>query len=85
MNWKKAADDQIVCYCKNVSKAEIVHAIKQGNTTLKLIQEKTSACTGGNCKQMNPSGACCSADILSLIALYTDTAPDKEEHCCCCS
>lgn len=71
MDWKNVDDNQIVCYCHNISKETIVTEIKSGNNTLTKIKEATTACTGGNCKELNPSGKCCSSDILELIKLYT--------------
>ena len=71
----------IICYCLNVSEEEIIHAIRTGAKTLKDIQKATKACTGNQCKQLNPSGKCCSTDILKIIKNETGTAPDT--GCCC--
>ncbi|MCK4793098.1 MAG: (2Fe-2S)-binding protein [Desulfobacteraceae bacterium] len=59
--------DRIICYCNGVSENTILGAIRSGATTLKAIQESTSACTGNQCKELNPSGYCCSGDIIALI------------------
>ena len=59
--------DEIICYCKQVTKSEIEKAIQDGAKTLKDIQEITGACTGNNCKELNPSGKCCSSAINSLL------------------
>lgn len=56
-----------ICYCNNVSEATIIHAIKNGANSLIDIQEVTGACTGNRCKELNPSGKCCSSDIIRLI------------------
>ncbi len=72
--------DKTICYCKNVSKEEILKAIKDGAQSLKGIQEKTGACTGNQCKELNPSGKCCSGDIRKL--LYNS---DHSKGCSCCS
>ena len=53
-----------------------------GNDTLSKIKESTKACTGSSCKELNPSGKCCSKDIKSLIKLYADK--DSEEKCSSC-
>lgn len=84
MDWKSASDNEIVCYCNNISKKTIVSAINEGYNTLSKIKDKTTACTGGKCKVMNPSGKCCSGDILELIEIYFHSL-DKESssHCCC--
>ncbi len=49
-------NEEIVCYCSNVTKGEIVDALDKGARTLADIQEMTGACTIGNCKEKNPSG-----------------------------
>lgn len=59
--------NKTVCYCKNVTEAEIVKAIKNGANSLIDIQQITGACTGNQCKELNPSGKCCSSNIVSLI------------------
>ncbi|WP_155816658.1 (2Fe-2S)-binding protein [Sphaerochaeta pleomorpha] len=84
MDWKTAPGTEMVCYCKQVDKGTIVSAIERGNDSLAKIQEATKACTGGNCKVLNPSHSCCSPDILELIRIYSSKVK-KEESCCCCS
>lgn len=69
-NWNTKSDDSIVCYCQNVNKKEIVEAINKGFNTLELIKKETKACTMGNCKVLNPSGKCCSKDILKIIEIH---------------
>ncbi|MBI9107005.1 MAG: (2Fe-2S)-binding protein [Spirochaetales bacterium] len=85
MDWKKAIDNEIVCYCQNVNKGIIVSAVKSGTITLALVKDATSACTGGNCKELNPSDKCCSGDILELIKIYSDDSKESESSCCCCN
>lgn len=69
--------EEIICYCKYVSKREIETAIEQGAKTLKDIQEITGACMGNQCKEMNPKGVCCSVDILPML-------PKTRGKCSCC-
>jgi NAD(P)H-nitrite reductase large subunit len=52
----KAPEDELVCYCSNVSKQDILMAIHDGATTLAAIKEATGACTAGRCKELNPRG-----------------------------
>ena len=59
--------EEIICYCKQVTKSEIENAISDGAKTLKDIQEITGACTGNQCKELNPSGKCCSSDINTML------------------
>jgi NAD(P)H-nitrite reductase large subunit len=70
IDWKNALPETIVCYCANVDKQTIVSAIEAGATTLKQIQQETSACTSNRCKELNPAGTCCHKDIGELIKVY---------------
>ena len=49
-------DNEIICYCSNVTKADIIKALDNGAKTLKDIQNATEACTKGMCKELNPKG-----------------------------
>lgn len=59
--------DEIICYCKQITKSEIEKAISEGAKTLKDIQEMTGACTGNQCKELNPSGKCCLFEINAML------------------
>ena len=76
--------DEIICHCKSVAREQIVLAIRGGASTLKDIQEVTGACTGNQCKELNPKGICCSADILAI--LKENGGPDQHgnDDCSCC-
>ena len=69
-----------ICYCKNISEAEIIDAINNGAGSLKEVQDKTGACTGNRCKELNPSGECCSGDINKLLNISNSSS----EGCSCC-
>lgn len=73
---------EIICYCKNVTKTEIESAILSGAKTLKDVQEITGACTGNQCKELNPKGRCCSAEIKEMLK---DNIGYQPNHCSCCS
>ena len=68
----KASDSEVICYCKSVTKGEIIKAIKNGAKDLVDIQKMTSANTGNKCKTMNPKGKCCAGDIKAILNLYKD-------------
>lgn len=59
--------DQIICYCKNVTKKEIERAIKNGAETLSDIQTMTKAFTGIESQTLNPKGRCCNVDIFEIL------------------
>ena len=48
----------IVCYCKDVTEAEIIEhiAVNQCCTTIEDIQIHTGANTGNQCRIKNPAG-----------------------------
>jgi bacterioferritin-associated ferredoxin len=75
--------DQIICYCNQIDRAEIEKAILVGAKTLKDIQRATGACTGNRCKELNPSGKCCSADINAMLTTpqFKETAGCGCESC----
>lgn len=59
--------EEIVCFCSNVSKQEIIEAIENGAKTLQDIRLKTSACTLGKCKELSPRKKCCSSEIMKIL------------------
>jgi len=59
--------NEIICYCSNVNKQEILNAIKDGAKTLQDIRDITGACTLGRCKEFSPKKKCCSADIIKIL------------------
>jgi NAD(P)H-nitrite reductase large subunit len=59
--------NEIVCYCSDIGRQQIITAIKNGANTMQQIRDATKACTKGNCIKMNPQKRCCSKDIIKLI------------------
>ena len=74
--------EEIICYCRKVSKSEIETAILKGALTLKDIQDSTGACKGNQCKELNPKGRCCSVEILAML---NNKESGQSMHCSCCS
>ncbi|MCK5833175.1 (2Fe-2S)-binding protein [bacterium] len=72
----------MVCYCKEVTKGQIVSAIRNSADSLKKIQQTTGACTGNNCAEMNPSGKCCDTDIIEILRI--EGIEEKPSCSCCC-
>lgn len=60
-------ENEIICYCSNITKDEIVTAIKNGNDTLDGIRKSTGACTIGKCTVLSPHRKCCSGKIIEII------------------
>ena len=61
---------EIVCYCNNVTKGQIIEAMDQGARTLSDVRKMTGACTNGNCKVLSPRKTCCSPIIKAVIEEY---------------
>ena len=72
---------KVICYCKNVTEAEIKTAIENGAKTLKDIKVQTKAYTGNECEILNPVGKCCSEDISTLLKI-TNTSNNCGCSCC---
>ncbi len=49
-------NNEIICYCSNTTRADIIKALDNGAKTLKDIQISTGVCTKGMCKELNPKG-----------------------------
>jgi bacterioferritin-associated ferredoxin len=77
--------NEIVCYCAGVNRATIVDAIKHGATTLKAIQQVVGAGIGSRCKELNPKGVCCHADIVAILETELGSRGGTSESCSCCS
>lgn len=60
-------NQEIVCYCSDVTKKDITEAIRQGARTLDDIRQMTGACTQGNCQEKSPLKTCCAPQILKLL------------------
>ena len=59
--------DEIICYCSNVSRQRILEAMQNGAKTLQDVREMTSACTLGRCVELSPKKRCCSPDIVKIL------------------
>jgi len=51
---RSAPEDTVVCYCSNVTKGEILSAIREGAKDMNDIKAMTGACTVGRCKELSP-------------------------------
>ena len=67
--------DDLVCYCHRVSRRAIVQAIQSGARTLQDVQAATGAGHGDRCRELNPNGTCCSADIRRILAAEAPPRP----------
>ena len=53
---RTAPGTEIVCYCAQVMKADILHAFAQGARSLGDIKSATGACTQARCRETSPRG-----------------------------
>lgn len=53
---RQAPETETVCWCSNVTKADILRAKKKGARTLDEIKSATGACTQGRCRETSPRG-----------------------------
>jgi len=76
--------NEMVCYCAGVTRASILEAIANGAATLADIQRMTGAGIGSRCKELNPKGVCCHADIREILqdARGSSSVPQPGGSCC---
>lgn len=48
------SEDEIICYCSNVTRGDILNALQDGARTLDDVRRMTGACTLARCKEMSP-------------------------------
>jgi NAD(P)H-nitrite reductase large subunit len=78
--------NELICFCKGVTRGSIVDAIRKGASTVKAIQNATGAGTGNRCKELNPKGVCCIPDIKVILETETGKTDNDSSRCsCCCS
>lgn len=53
---RKAPETETVCYCSQVTKADILRAKENGARILAEIKVATGACIQGRCKETSPRG-----------------------------
>ncbi|NLP06051.1 hypothetical protein GX411_08900 [Candidatus Fermentibacteria bacterium] len=74
--------DDIICYCGKVTRGAILNAISSGARTLEDIQRMTGAGVGSRCRELNPRGVCCHADILGILDETAESGA-RGSDCCC--
>lgn len=76
--------DETICYCAGVTRVSILEAIANGAKTLEDIQRMTGAGMGSRCKELNPKGVCCHADILEILQKALGVQRGREPGGSCC-
>lgn len=66
--WFKETQEPLpICYCSNLTRQQIIEAVKVGNTTIEAVRKATGANTTGKCLTENPTGRCCHQVFQALI------------------
>lgn len=68
---KRDKDDVIVCRCEEVTKKEIIKAIKEGAVTVNEIKRMTRAGMG-LCQ-----GRTCKVNVAKILAEHTNMKPEE--------
>jgi hypothetical protein len=56
-----------ICYCSNLTRGEIIDAVKNGCRNIKEVQTYTKKNITGKCKKEKPLGQCCRNVFLQTI------------------
>ncbi|MCB2188193.1 MAG: (2Fe-2S)-binding protein [Deltaproteobacteria bacterium] len=81
-DWRAAADDEVVCPCRGITKAQVVEAIASGAFTLPLLKISTGAGRGKDCRTRHPRGRSCELDLEDLLAVYAEPGPEIDRTGC---
>jgi len=65
--FKDSGLDVPICYCSNLTRGEIINAVKNGCKTIDEVQEYTGKNITGKCVIKNPLGKCCRNVFLKTI------------------
>jgi len=74
--------EQIICYCRNVSRETIEKAIKDGAKSLDDIRWSTEACKENNCKDKHPEGISCEHEVKKMIIAHHGEIQGPKCSCC---
>ena len=80
-DWEKAGLEEVVCYCSNVTKGDIIDAVAEGAETLEQVSTFNNAGSGTDCALKNPSGKCCREDIQAVLDIYVAAVKGVQEGC----
>lgn len=66
--YKEVTNDTPICYCSNLTRGEIINAMKNGCKTISEVQKYTNKNITGKCRFKNPLGKCCRNVFMSSMA-----------------
>jgi len=70
--FKDDSETSPICYCSNLTRGEIIEALRRGKKTIPDIRYYTGKHKTGQCLTKNPLGSCCYNAIQDLINKYSD-------------
>ena len=70
-NIMDAPDDEIVCWCVNVTKGQVCDAISRGYTTLDRLHAELGILQGDRCSEKSPRGRCCCHEVVAMLMQST--------------
>lgn len=74
--WFKETEEPLpICYCSNLTKQQIVQAVRTGHKTIDAVRQATGALITGRCLTENPTGRCCHKVFQQTI---DETAGDQD-------
>lgn len=65
--YKDSSDNTPICYCSDLTRGEIINAVKNGCKTIDSVQKYTNKNITGKCLRKNPLGKCCRNVFLRVI------------------
>lgn len=66
-NIMDAPDNEIVCWCVNVTKGQVCDAVSEGFTTLDALHQQLGILRGEHCSDVSPRGRCCCQEVVALL------------------
>lgn len=61
-----APENETVCFCRQITKGDYLHLIRQGTHDLDSLKRITGA-DGKQCADLSPKGRCCTPEIVRLL------------------
>jgi len=77
--------EDIICYCRRVSRATVQQAIEKGAKSLEDIRWSTDACKDNQCEKKHPKGISCEEEVKQMIMEYHGHIEGPKCSCGCCS
>ncbi|TLX71129.1 NAD(P)H-nitrite reductase [Labilibacter sediminis] len=74
--------EDIICYCRQVSRETIEKAIKNGAKSIEDIRWSTEACKDNKCADKHPNGKGCEHQVKQMIIAHHGDIQGPKCSCC---